>query len=685
MPLDDDGLTPPTDPITTPKPLQPRIGTLSDEELLEKGKKHLGLSCDLRESMQYSQYNRLKVGDCKDISSSYKEGVMRKVQLIQRRRFMDLKVLHCSLSVSMVVSYCSHDFFSGARHWEGNTLVNDQELRLSKAECTNAIKTRVLRYQDREYYGLQRFITIDIPDTGKVSGWRVLRGKITPTKGTCEASSFAIHNDYYPSHTLSMRYSATIQYLDGEVNLLQNAMRVSNLIVISDIAAGSFYHPEAGNFHWDSTDSNTTTKHWQEISNGTAEIFKPNKPLADPKQSIAIIHTETSKLAMTLDTSTKICLFHTCRKAYPTNIEGIYLVPIKSGQNHWDIDKLQGSEASRLTDFQAASNSIFLTQELELGKSFDKISQLLCQRNKEAIEASIGNYIRNKGGPSHLVYKGSVIYSFPCKDTTVWLTPSPTNESTCYESPAIKYQNRNGTISTGFINPVTWLIEHKSPKTSCNDDILEYKIGLRALDYSIEWMCRRKGGWSAECKPPQTIAPLHPGKLYSPNSEIIHTNLYSDEQLRQLDEHQWDKVNRGTLDSAMEEFLSHGQHTQINTKMEGILNHIFSRYTPQHGQGFFTKEFEKILLQLFFIWYLVNVFFAAPRRFREARKTYGRGNCGPKLLISLFLCVLKLIIPVVTQESNNCPCRSLGYKEEVYEFVQNREKDKFLKNLYIKT
>ena len=79
---------------------------------------------------------------------------------------------------------------------------------------------------------------------------------------------------------------------------------------------------------------------------------------------------------------------------------------------------------------------------------------------------------------------------------------------------------------------------------------------------------------SAECKPPQTIAPLHPGKLYSPNSEIIHTNLYSDEQLRQLDEHQWDKVNRGTLDSAMEEFLSHGQHTQINTKMEGILDYF---------------------------------------------------------------------------------------------------------------
>ena len=678
-------LTPPS--VTTPestsiKPNHPMHGFLSDEELLDRGKKHLAYNCDITQNMKFSQYNQLEVEDCHDIASSYKGGLERQVQLIQRRKTMGIEVLHCSLLVSLTTSYCSTDFFSGARHWEGNTIAEDIQIQLSRAECNNALKHRTLKYQDRQYHNME-YITIDIPESGKTSGWRVLRGAISPTKGTCEASSFAVHNDYYPSHTLSMRYTATIQLIQGEINLHQKAMRVTDHVVVSDISQGMLYHPEGGNFFWEVPNPNTSTDLWQEISTGTAKIFKPIETSLNQKQSIAIINTTTSNLAMTIDTPTKICLHHACRKSYQTNVEDVFLVIIKLGQNIWDIEKLEGSEISRLTEFQAASNSIFLSQELKLGKSFDEVSQLLCQRSKEIIEASIDNFLRNKKGSSHLIHKGSVIYSFPCRDTVVWLTANSLNHSMCYEFPEIRYKGKNSSILKGFINPVTWVIENHSPVHSCNDDILEYKIGLRALDYSIEWLCRRNGGrWSTMCSPPQTIAPLHPGKLYHPNSEIIHTNLYSQEQLSQLELHQWESETRGLLSDELQELLIRENNRNPGTGIEGVLSRIISRLTKsESNSNIYTEEIADGVSRAVLLWYIFNVINGLPRNLQHLRKTYGTSRFDLTLVFNLSLCLLKAVLPVVTRESNNCPCRSPAYMDEVYEVMQSKDKEKFLKDL----
>ena len=654
----------------------------SEEMQFAHGKCHLAYNCNIRDNLAYNQFSLLEVKKCDNVSSIYNPSFKKSAQLIQRKRIQTTQVLHCSLLVSLMTSYCSTDVFSGARQWDSNNLLTDVQLRLSKSECSNALKDNILQYQDRLYYGSSDYITISLPQGGRASGWQVLRGKIYPSKGTCEGDSFSINNRLFSSHTLSMRYTINIQYVEGKINVRQEVMRVDGFI-ITDLKANKFFHPDLGNFHWNFIDSNLTSSDWLEISKGHAEIFKANN---SETQAIAYIKTNESRLAMTLGVETDVCLFHTCRTAFSTNLQDVYLVLHDNGQNYWNLDTVSGTQISRLAQFQAISNSVFISQEINLSNSFDRISNLFCQKSREIITGSIDNFLENTVDHMNekvFIYKqGSVIYSFSCKNQVIWLAPQ--NDSRCYENPRIIYKNSNNKLRVGYVNPTSWVILNESKVITC-PDILQYKIGLRTLDFQLEWLCRSPtGSWSTDCNPPQIVSPLHPGKLYKTKMSLIHTNLYTEKQINDLENAQWSTIENKVLINELEEILQNGLRISPGSNIEDLLRSLISK-TSINSQGLLENHyvylFEKYLYKIIQLWYVLNILTNLCGTLRQIRKIYTTKNFNLKTVFSLIIQITRILCPLMNENKHRCPCMESDFKDTLYAYVELQEREKFLKHL----
>ena len=369
--------------------------TETTHNLLPTGKAHLGYNCNLKSTLQYKQFNQLTVGGCNNITSSFEKNFTKGAQLIQKKQNQASKVLECSLRISLVTSYCSTNFITGSRSWDGKPAISDTNIRLSKSECTRATKDRRLRYQDLIFYGGLDFIELPLPPSGVTSGWKTLRGEQDPVSGTCKSANFVILNKSYSSHTLAMRYDLKIKYIDGIINLKRNVMKLENGLIIQDLQSGSTYDESYGNFHWEYSNTNTSEDAWVEISRGLSHIYKS---YIKDTQPIGIMESENSSLAMTLETESSICIFHQCRTAFETSIDDVFLVIHNIGQNHWNLQPAGASEISMLTQIQANSISVFITQEMSLSNAFDRISMILCEKSRMIIQSSIKNSTKNFQG-----------------------------------------------------------------------------------------------------------------------------------------------------------------------------------------------------------------------------------------------------------------------------------------------
>ena len=201
---------------------------LHSNNIIIKGKAHLGLDCDIANNLQFRHYSLLSIGECDNISNSFVKDDERKAQIIQRKEIVKLPVLHCSLRISLYTSYCSSDIFSGTRNWDSMPAVTDAEIRLTRSECASARTHNRLRYRDLLYFGSLEVIEIDVTDSGIVSGWKLLRGKKSPALGTCTADSFSIHNKHYASHTLTMHYIIKIREVQGTILFISIGFRRQN-------------------------------------------------------------------------------------------------------------------------------------------------------------------------------------------------------------------------------------------------------------------------------------------------------------------------------------------------------------------------------------------------------------------------------------------------------------------------
>ena len=666
---------------------------------LDPTMKHLiAWNCDLKDSLQFSEYSLMKVETCANVSSQYLPPVIKKGQVVQAKRYEDMSVLECKLKASFFTAYCSYNLISGYRLWDSQGQLMNINVQLSESECERALKTKTLRYTDRTYYAKQNFLTIDLSPSNTADGWLTLRGTSSPKMGTCVPESFKLGRNLYPSHVLTMQYEVAIARVHAVFNTAKRLIRINDHIVLPNTLSGSYFSPSLGNYHWEQIDQgNLTDNHWLQITKGTVKLYYPS--IINSSMPIAILDTYDSEgsLAFSLREQTSLCISYSCRQAHQTQLEDVYLVLYDNiGQSHWSLEEVAGSNINRLLNLEVSLASVYLSKELRLTSTFERISRELCQRNRQIILSNIQDYINNvliqqdtkETQGRFFVRAGSVLYAIKCHEQVAWLRGNTTE---CFEHAPIYYKDKNDIIKSAFIDPITYVIQPNSSPQPCND-ILPYKFNLMALDGTSEWICRTSLGWNVDCTPPKTLSPMHPGTLYVADDKAILSNLYSQSQLDSLEGMQWERTERRVEIEEWETYLQ--QVKKDNPDISTItyfenLKIAIDNVSDILSSTFWIKLALKHIMPLVFLNYLFNVMLNMLKSTMFIRKVYKADGLSISLFAKACISLIASFFPVFalstfnTKPHTKCECEQEEFIDKIIKKIENKERQRFLHNLQL--
>lgn len=662
-------------------------------ELSKRERKHMvAWNCNLNTNLEFTEYSLMAVGQCSNISSLYKEPVKKRGQVIQKRKVLEIETIECKLIASFYTAYCSWHAINGYRLWDSQGQVEKINLELSRSECENAIDSHALKYQDRLYYAEMSFLTIQLSPENTGSGWKTLRGEADSQQGTCKPDKFNIGRQHFPSHVLFMKYEIEIKRKPGIFNIERRLLRINEHLVIPDTLTGSYFSPLYGNFHWEKIDEgNLTINHWVEISNGQIDLFYPTN--MNTSKPIAILSTSAGPgLAISLERRTSLCLAYSCRESFTTQMNDIYLMVYEpTGQSRWNLQPAGGTEISRLANLEATMTSIYISNELKLSKSFERISTELCERNRETIKSNIQDYLTNifieqdKNGDHgrYFVKAGSVLYSIKCKEQLAWLRG---NDTRCYEDAPVYYEEGpDNVLRSGFIDPITNIIKPKSKYRTCND-ILPFKLSVKGIDGTTEWLCKGSNGWDTNCRAPKILKPMHPGSLYESENTHIQPTLYNNQQINSLEEFQWKETNSDSVLAEWDNYLQKIKRSNPNTTtidyFDGIIGSI-QNMVEIFSHIYIIKILMKQLLPIIVVNYVFNVAYNLSKALINTRKTYKKKGLGLNLILDLCFKAISSFFPMYNKKEKQieCPCKTDRYIEEMLDKIEDRERQKFLKDL----
>ena len=665
-------------------------------------RKHLiAYNCAIKDTLQYTEFSLMEVANCANVSSQYRSSYTIKGQVIQPKTYEDLTVTECKLRASFYVAYCSYNLLSGYRLWDSRGEIMNVYIQLSASECQNALKTKTLKYTDRTYYSKQNFLSIDLSPSFTAEGWMTLRGSSDSSKGTCVPESFQLGRHLYKSHVLTMEYSVIIRQVHAVFNTVKRLIRIDDHLILPNTLTGSYFSPTEGNYHWEPIpQGNLTDNHWLEITKGDVTIHVPRN--INTSMPIAIIMATESRasIAFSLRERTNLCLFSSCRGAYKTQLKDVYLVIYQNtGESHWPFDRVSGSEMNRLLNLEASFASIYLTQEMRLTATFDRISRELCQRNRETILNNIHDYISKvliqqdtQGSPGrYFVRAGSVLYSIKCVEQIAWLRGNTTK---CYDYAPIYYNNKNNEVVAAFVDPINYIIKPESSTRKCND-ILPYKLKIMALDGSSEWICRTSTGWRIDCKAPQVLSPMHPKTLYTADDDSIMSSLYTDEQLDSLTDMQWqsseEEVNMNEWEIYLQKVKTNNPTISTETYFEHIKASIDS-ISDIFSSSYWIKMLMKHMLPLVFLNYIVNCLLNMLKALIYIKGVHQRDGCSLSLLSRGCLAIVASLFPVFALSVFNtkppapvkiCPCEEDNFVDTLIREIEKKERQRFLRNLQL--
>ena len=639
----------------------------------------------------------MRVETCNNISHNYFPPTMFRYQLIQSKQFEDLEVLECVIRSSYFVAYCSYNIFSGFRQWDSNSQLENIYLKLTRTECESAMHSGTLKYMDRLYYGKMKFIEIPLSPKKTASGWMILRGQSDAMSGTCVPDTFQLGRHSFTSHVLSMQYEVSIKYIPAIFNTEKRLIRINEHTIIPTVEEGYYYSPILGNYYWENiSNGNLSDTLWLEISKGDVMIYIPKDNKTMP---IAIMKTgNDSSFAISLTEKTIICLSWSCRETYNTQIRNTHLVIFNiTGQSHWPLVIAGGSEIDRLLNLEAVTASLYLNRELRLSNTFERISLELCKRNRETILSNIQNYITNvlsqqdieSVNNRYFIRSGSVLYSIKCVQTLAFLR---NNDTFCYEDAPIFYKNQDDKLVGAFLDPINYVILPRSKRTACNS-ILPFKINLRAIDGSTEWLCRSSSGWTTQCSTPKVLKPMHPGHLYETNDKIILSSLYTQKQLDTLSGLQWKHIKNEINMKQWEEYMDKVQKNNPNIQPISYFENLHSRM--KHISEIFNLSYLmtyilKNILPLILVNYLVNVALNLLSVIIMSRKFYKASGLTMRFVFRCLTSTLLAIFPLnLSQQSANvsdhttCKCSDDTFIDDLVTKIMEKERQRFLSNLQL--
>ena len=659
-------------------------------------------NCDLKNSLQYNEFSLMQVEDCDNVSSGYNEPAQYMGQVVQAKRFEDMSVLSCKLKASFYVAACSWSILTGYRLWSQTPVFTNMHLQLTRSECENTLNTQNLEYTDRTYYAKQNFLNIHVHCQNRSactgSGWKTLRGENYQEQGSCYPDTFNLDREHYGGHVLSMDYDIEIKWMHAVFNTNRRVIKVNDHLIIPNDSTGSFFSPSFGNLHWDKINQgNLSNHHWLEIIAGPVSLYESTQP--NQTMAIAYIYNAGGDgVALGLLERDSLCHSNTCRTAYRTQISAIYLVIYpKMGYSKWNLDKVQGTQVNHLKNLEMTMTSVYLTQELRLKNTFETISRQLCQRSRETILSNIQGYINNvlkqdkinDSRGRYFIKSGSVTYSVKCTEEIAWLRADTTQ---CYEDAPIFYTNTNNERISAFLDPITYIIKPSSPITKCND-VLPFKLNFMALDGSSEWICRTSLGWNLGCRLPTVIKPMQPRALYTLKDQTLKSTLYSQEQIKSLDDLQWDKTIQSVDLKEWESYLKRLRENNPKMPPPAYFENLHStiqNFSEIFSGKFWAKLALKHIMPIIFLNYLINVALNMVKAGLHIKKVYETAGFSLSLIARALVCFAAACFPVFAlsllhspDNNSKCRCEDPAFIDEITKAVTDRERQIFLKNLQL--
>ena len=646
--------------------------------------------CSIQNSKKYAEFSLMTVQDCSNVSNNYHLHSHHNVQLIQASQFLDLSVTRCQLKADFFVALCSYSYLTGYRLWDSQNVLAGVQIQLTKSECDHAIHEKVLRYQDREYYGKQSFIQIQLSPSITAEGWMTLRGDTSSNTGSCFPNSFYFGQNFYPSHILSMKYDVMVSIQHGVFNTKKRIIKVDGS-VIPNQPSGYFFSPNLGNFFWEAIpNGNLSSPLWYEISEGKIDIYMSRLREQSP---IALFENEITNqsLAFILKRETVLCITHSCRKAYELQIKDTYAVLFNTtGQSRLPLKEVSGTNVNKLENLHATLTSVFLNKELRLSSTFDKISRELCRISRNLILTNIKAYINQilmpVSNPENdvrmFIQTGSVLYGVQCHETTVSLRQV---KGPCTDMVPISVQSSDNTTRDGFLDPLTHVIVPASKQQKCSD-IFVHKYMLINKEGSAFWVCRSATGWQSNCKPPDQLSPLHTGSLFAPAEKDFNPTLYSKEQLDSVVELQWkDSLKSENLDE-WNQYISSIKNmkpTVKSSKLFQSIDEIIKNFTNSFLHTVFFNLILRHLWPLLLAQYVIQITFSIKRAIVKIFKIYKTGGASKSLALQTpFLLFVALFpLPLSVDTVCACPCTEPNFISTVSKLIEDEERTKFLRNL----
>ena len=367
------------------------------------------------------------------------------------------------------------------------------------------------------------------------------------------------------------------------------------------------------------------------------------------------------------------------------------------GYSKWNLDKVQGTQVNHLKNLEMTMTSVYLTQELRLKNTFETISRELCQRSRETILSNIQGYINNvlkqdkinDSRGRYFIKSGSVTYSVKCTEEIAWLRADTTQ---CYEDAPIFYTNTNNERISAFLDPITYIIKPSSPITKCND-VLPFKLNFMALDGSSEWICRTSLGWNLGCRLPTVIKPMQPRALYTLKDQTLKSTLYSQEQIKSLDDLQWDKTIQSVDLKEWESYLKRLRENNPKMPPPAYFENLHStiqNFSEIFSGKFWAKLALKHIMPIIFLNYLINVALNMVKAGLHIKKVYETAGFSLSLIARALVCFAAACFPVFalsllhSQDNNSkCRCEDPAFIDEITKAVTDRERQIFLKNLQL--
>ena len=645
-------------------------------------------NCALENSNTYSEFSLMNVQDCSNISSDYRLAHQLNGQIVQAVNYLDISVTKCTFIADYFTSYCSYSLLTGYRQWNSENVASKIQMKLTKTECSNALKNKILRYQDRHYYGKNDILTIQLSPASTADGWLTLRGSTSGNTGTCIPDTFFVNNVFFPSHVLTMKYEIKIELQHGIFNTARKIIKIAD-IVLPNVPSGSFYSFQFGNYYWTPLpEGNLTYECWREIADGFLDIYASGSSKHSLIGVFESAYTNQS-LAVALSQKTSLCIGNACRNAYKlTMIRDTYIITYNlTGQSRISLDTVSGSNVNKMNNLHLSVASVFLDQEVRLRSTFETVARELCQNNRNTILSNIKTYINNiilpmsqiSNDARFFVRSGSVLYAIKCIQTEAVLR----TERFCFDKVPVTFIKDNRSVNS-FLDPLTYVLTPTAIRIPCSDILLQ-KFNLMKSDGSTFWLCRSSVGWHQECAPPEEISPLQPSALFMPSDRTLNPSLYSGEQLNALNELQWHKNLKEETVDEWNEFL------QNNIKKENkpkriFLHEFFNSIVNPLGKQFLYSIVLRHIWPIIAIHCLVTSFVSVARIIKNIRKHYYKEGLTSSFLLKLPSVVFFSLVPCVPgpQELNQiceCPCKDADFAAQISRGVETIERQRFLQNL----